>query len=214
MNPALMEFPNREFYNGEIKAAKNLNKISINDITSKIGLENFIEKNESVQFREIEKDLLDPKIPFIFLNTSNINNRFEKRIKDSTSLQNPLEADIINIMANIFLKSGFSSENIGIISPYEDQRNLISSLTNIEVKTVDGYQGREKDIMIISTVRSNQKRDIGFLSDMRRLNVALTRARRKMIMVGDVNTLKSNETYYRLIQDSKKRGFLKDLQLS
>jgi superfamily I DNA and/or RNA helicase len=214
MNPALMEFPNREFYNGEIKAAKNLNKISINDISSEIELAKFIEKSESVQFKEIEKDLLDPKIPFIFLNTSNIDNRFEKRIKDSTSLQNPLEADIISIMANIFLKSGFSSENIGIISPYEDQRNLISSLTNIEVKTVDGYQGREKDIMIISTVRSNQKRDIGFLSDMRRLNVALTRARRKMIMVGDVDTLKSNETYHRLIQDSKKRGFLKNLKIN
>ncbi|MDO8871048.1 MAG: IGHMBP2 family helicase [Methanobacteriaceae archaeon] len=214
MNPALMEFPNHEFYNGEIKASESLNKISLNDIVSKININEIIEKNEIDRFKEVERDLLDSQIPFIFLNTSKINERFEQRIKDSTSIQNPLEADIISIIINIFLKSGFSSENIGIISPYDDQRNLISSLTNVEVKTVDGYQGREKDIMIISTVRSNSKREIGFLSDMRRLNVALTRARRKMIMVGDVDTLKSNATYHRLIKDSKKRGFLKDLQLN
>ncbi len=215
MNPALMEFPNHEFYNDEIKAAESLNKISIKDIVSKIDIDEIIEKNVSVQFKEVERDLLDPQIPFIFLNTSKlINEKFEQRIKDSTSIQNPLEADIISIIVKIFLKSGFSSENIGIISPYDDQRNLISSLTNVEVKTVDGYQGREKDIMIISTVRSNSKREIGFLNDMRRLNVALTRARRKMVMIGDIDTLKSNATYHRLIKDCKKRGFLKDLQLS
>lgn len=214
MNPSLMEFPNHEFYNGEIKAAESLNKISIKDIVSKVDIDEIIEKNENAQFKEVERDLLDPQIPFIFLNTSKINERFEQRIKDSTSIQNPLEADIISIIVNIFLKSGFSSEDMGIISPYDDQRNLISSLTKVEVKTVDGYQGREKDIMIISTVRSNPKREIGFLSDMRRLNVALTRARRKIIMIGDIDTLKSNETYHRLIKDSKKRGFLKDLKLN
>lgn len=213
MNPALMEFPNNEFYHGEIKAAESLNKISLQDIVSNLEISKLIEKNDYIQFKEVQRDLIDPQIPFIFLNTSKINERFEKRVKDSTSLQNPLEADIISIVVNMFLKSGFSSENMGIISPYEDQRNLISSLTNVEVKTVDGYQGREKDIILISTVRSNSKREIGFLSDMRRLNVALTRARRKMIMVGDVETLKTNKTYHRLIKDSKKRGFLKDLKL-
>ncbi|PKL67391.1 MAG: IGHMBP2 family helicase [Methanobacteriales archaeon HGW-Methanobacteriales-1] len=214
MNPTLMEFPNNEFYHGEIKTAESLNKISLQDIVSNLEIHELIEKNEYAQFKEVQRDLIDPQIPFIFLNTSKIDERFEQRIKDSTSLQNPLEADIIRIIVKMFLKSGFSSENIGIISPYEDQRNLISSLTNVEVKTVDGYQGREKDIMLISTVRSNSKREIGFLSDIRRLNVALTRARRKMIMVGDVETLKTNETYHRLIKDSKKRGFLKDLKLN
>ncbi|HSO25979.1 MAG TPA: C-terminal helicase domain-containing protein, partial [Methanobacteriaceae archaeon] len=95
--------------------------------------------------------------------------------------------------------------------PYEDQRDLISSLTNVEVKTVDGYQGREKDVMIISTVRSNTKRKIGFLNDLRRLNVALTRARRKMIMIGDVKTLEIHPTYRRLIENSQEKGFLKDV---
>ncbi len=214
MNPALMEFPNHEFYNDKIKATKSLNKISIKDIVTKIDIDEIIENIESVQFKEVEIDLLDPQIPFIFLNTSKINERFEQRIKDSTSIQNPLEADIISIIVNIFLKSGFSSGNMGIISPYDDQRNLISSLTNVEVKTVDGYQGREKDIMIISTVRSNSKREIGFLSDMRRLNVALTRARRKMVMIGDIDTLKSNATYHRLIKDSKKKGIFKRFKIS
>ena len=154
---------------------------------------------------------MDPDIPFIFLNTSRLDEKFEKQIKGSTSIQNPLEADLVSLVASIFIKSGINPEKIGIISPYEDQRDLISSLTNVEVKTVDGYQGREKDVMIISTVRSNTKRKIGFLNDLRRLNVALTRARRKMIMIGDIKTLEIHPTYRRLIENSQEKGCLKDV---
>ncbi len=100
---------------------------------------------------------------------------------------------------------------MGIISPYQDQVNLISSRTNIEVKTVDGYQGREKDIIIISTVRSNENREIGFLKDLRRLNVSLTRARRKLIIIGDTSTLKIDQTYHNLIKNAEENGCLMNI---
>ena len=102
-------------------------------------------------------------------------------------------------MATDYIKAGVSEKDIGIISPYADQVKLISEKTDIEVKTVDGFQGREKEIIIISTVRSNDYGQIGFLKDLRRLNVAITRAKRKLIIIGNSDTLKSNETYERLI---------------
>ena len=97
------------------------------------------------------------------------------------------------------MKLGVSPKEIGIISPYSDQVNYIKSRTDIEVKTVDGFQGREKDIIIISTVRSNKWGNIGFLRDLRRLNVAITRAKKKLIIIGNSQTLKHDETYERLI---------------
>ena len=81
-----------------------------------------------------------------------------------------------------------------------DQVKIIQDRTPVEVKTVDGFQGREKEIIIISTVRSNDNENIGFLRDLRRLNVAITRAKRKLIIIGHKDTLISNPTYARLIK--------------
>jgi superfamily I DNA and/or RNA helicase len=85
---------------------------------------------------------------------------------------------------------------------------IIQEMTPVEVKTVDGFQGREKEIIIISTVRSNENGNIGFLSDLRRLNVAITRAKRKLIIIGNKNTLKANPTYERLISFCEERNLL------
>jgi superfamily I DNA and/or RNA helicase len=85
---------------------------------------------------------------------------------------------------------------------------IIQDRTPVEVKTVDGFQGREKEIIIISTVRSNEDGNIGFLRDLRRLNVAITRAKRKLIIIGNINTLKINPTYARLIEFAKDNDVL------
>ena len=178
MNSLLMRFPNREFYNNGLKSDSSVDDITINDI---LGSE------------YDEKALL-------FIDTSDVEDNKENHLKDSKSIINKLEADIAVSVADDYLQAGIDVEDIGIISPYADQVKLIQERTPIEVKTVDGFQGREKEIIIISTVRSNDNGNIGFLRDLRRLNVAITRAKRKLIIIGNKNTLMTNPTYARLIE--------------
>ncbi|WP_109830179.1 AAA domain-containing protein [Reichenbachiella versicolor] len=96
--------------------------------------------------------------------------------------------------------------NIGIISPYKAQTNLLSESIidagldeiwqkKINVNTVDSFQGQERDIIYISLVRSNENGEIGFLSDVRRMNVAMTRARKKLVVIGDSATIGQNNFY-------------------
>ena len=176
MNKMLMEFPNSEFYNNNLKSDSSVNNITLKDISN-------VEDDNAI----------------LFIDTCDLEKNHEKHLKDSKSIVNHIEARIALKAANDHIKAGVDEKDIGIISPYADQVKLISERTDIEVKTVDGFQGREKEIIIISTVRSNEYGQIGFLKDLRRLNVAITRAKRKLIIIGNSSTLKSNETYERLI---------------
>ena len=119
-----------------------------------------------------------------------------------------MEADIAAGIAKDYLNAGLTESDIGIISPYADQVKIIQGKT---VKTVDGFQGREKEIIIISTVRSNHDRNIGFLNDLRRLNVAITRAKRKLIIIGNKETLKNNPVYARLIEFAQNENVLEKI---
>jgi predicted DNA helicase len=178
MNRLLMKFPNSEFYNNSLKSDSSVDKININDIID----------------ASYEEEAL------LFLDTSDIETNKENHLRDSKSIINRLEAEIAVSIANDYITAGVGEDDIGIISPYADQVKIIQDKTPVEVKTVDGFQGREKEIIIISTVRSNNNGNIGFLSDLRRLNVAITRAKRKLIIIGNKNTLKTNPTYCRLIR--------------
>ena len=181
MNEKLMKFPNLEFYNGELICDEKVKDSSI----------------------DIVREDLDIDSPLVFIDTSNHPKRQETRLKYSKSYINMLEAKLTLKIVNDYLDLGFNEGDIGVISPYSDQVNIISNETDVEVKTVDGFQGGEKEIIIMSTVRSNEKGKLGFLEDLRRLNVAITRAMKKLIIIGDIETLNHNDTYKRLIEDCR-----------
>ena len=189
MNSLLMKFPNEEFYNNNLKSDSSVDEININDILSS-------NKNEEAM---------------LFIDTSKVIDNEENHLKDSKSIINEVEAEIAIKTANNYLNNGIEEEDIGIISPYADQVKIIQNQTPVEVKTVDGFQGREKEIIIISTVRSNNNGNIGFLKDLRRLNVAITRAKRKLIIIGNKNTLMTNPTYERLIKFAEEKNLLKEI---
>ena len=198
MNELLMEFPNKEFYDGKIVTHEEIKNITLRDLRIK-----------KVTFGEPWDRILSPDFPLVFVDTSKCQNKWERQRKDSTSRENPLEAQIVKNLVERFLKIGIKKEWIGVITPYDDQVDLISSYIGdeeVEVKSVDGYQGREKEVIILSFVRSNREKDLGFLEDLRRLNVSLTRAKRKLIAIGDSETLSAHPTYKRFIEFVKEKG--------
>eukprot|EP00898_Chlorokybus_atmophyticus_P000570 jgi/Chlat1/1513/Chrsp12S02079 len=124
----------------------------------------------------------------------------ENSRQGSPSYFNQREADLVlNAVQGLLANGAVTEDDIGIISPYSAQVALLLETCqasgigdNLEIATVDGFQGREKEVIIISTVRSNSRGQLGFLVDPRRLNVALTRAKRGVIVAGNAATLRSN----------------------
>jgi superfamily I DNA and/or RNA helicase len=127
----------------------------------------------------------------------------EEQEPDGDSRLNPQEAELVIQKVNELLECGLSPEDIAVISPYSAQvkylREKLRSL-DLEIDSVDGFQGREKEIVIVSLVRSNPEGEVGFLADTRRMNVALTRARRKLIVIGDSATITSHGFYQRMVE--------------
>lgn len=137
-----------------------------------------------------------------------------------TSYLNRTEAANVEKIATRFLRGGVKPEQIGVITPYEGQRaylvqhmqyqgSLHSKLyQEIEIASVDAFQGREKDIIIMSCVRSNEHQGIGFLNDPRRLNVALTRAKYGIIIVGNPKVLSKQPLWNHLLTFYKEQKVL------
>lgn len=132
--------------------------------------------------------------------------------KSSRSRKNPQEAELAIKKVNELIASGVPAEAIAIITPYSAQVSLLRDrlaeleLTQIDLGSVDGFQGRESEAVIISMVRSNPDAEIGFLSEQRRMNVALTRARRKLIIIGDSATITADEFFGRMLEWVEKIG--------
>ncbi|WP_297506472.1 IGHMBP2 family helicase [Thermococcus sp.] len=197
MNERLMEFPSKEFYGGKVVADESVRGITLADLGIKVPAS-----------KGLWSDVLKPENVLVFIDTSTREDRFERQRRGSESRENPLEARIVAETVERLLNLGVKPEWIGVITPYDDQRDLISSLLpeEVEVKTVDGYQGREKEGIVLSFVRSNERGELGFLKDLRRLNVSLTRAKRKLILIGDSSTLSAHPTYKRLVEFVRERG--------
>jgi superfamily I DNA and/or RNA helicase len=177
---------------------------------------NYFYKNELEAAENTENHFLredEPVMSYIDTAGSGFSEELEE---DTLSTFNAEEAKFtLGVLEGLLQRTGIDALmekqwTVGLISPYRAQvrklRELIldgpeythihSLSESLTVDTIDGFQGQERDIIVISLVRSNSKGEIGFLADTRRMNVALTRAKRKLIVVGDSATL-SNHTFYR-----------------
>ncbi|KAI6696742.1 hypothetical protein NL676_016861 [Syzygium grande] len=136
----------------------------------------------------------------------------EKKDEEESTL-NEGEAEVAIAHAKRLVSSGVRASDIGVITPYAAQVVLLkmlkgneNKLKDMEISTVDGFQGREKEAIIISMVRSNSKKEVGFLSDRRRMNVAVTRARRQCCLICDTETVSSDGFLKRLIEYFEEHG--------
>ena len=198
MNKEIMSFSNQEFYDGELIADDTVADWRISDLELDLPggsspAEDTLKREEAICFLDL-KGMNSP----------------EYSKKDSKSIANQIEAELATEIAKTAIKAGLSCKDLALISPYKDQVELINNLLKLdelEVDTVDGFQGREKELVILSLVRSNEYKNIGFLRDLRRLNVSLTRAKKKIIILGDSSTIASHSIYNKLIEYINENGY-------
>lgn len=145
----------------------------------------------------------------------------EKRSKQMRSLKNTEEAKLATLLiARALCDVDSSNHSIAIITPYRDQRQVIRSclkaqlgndsehLQNIRVETVDSFQGQEAELVVFSAVRASQEGGVGFLADTRRMNVALTRARQTLWVLGNSSSLRQVNAWKQLYDDASERGLV------
>ncbi|KAG8082959.1 hypothetical protein GUJ93_ZPchr0014g47090 [Zizania palustris] len=159
------------------------------------------------------KEILNPDMAVIFANTDQVP---ALEAKENKTVNNPTEAYIVSWITKELLKRGIAQDDIGIITPYNAQVNLIQQHVDasVEVHTIDKYQGRDKECIIVSFVRSSgNSRASGssLLGDWHRINVVLTRAKKKLIMVGSAVTLSTIPLLRLLVETVAERGGLLDL---
>ena len=202
MNEQIMRFSSDWFYGGKVESAPSVRHRGILDYDNPIV---WIDSKDTLPSPADENT--EPET---------VSSRYhEEFIGESFGRINKPEAELtLATLQELFDKIGRARIleeriDVGIISPYRAQVQYLRQLIRrreyykpyrslISVNTVDGFQGQERDIIIISLVRSNEQGQIGFLRDLRRMNVAITRARMKLIIIGDVETLTKHKFYKRL----------------
>ncbi len=183
MHEDIMTFSSLEFYDGTLRADDSVRGHRLCDLPG------------------VETNALTEK-PVQFIDTAGASYD-EEREPDGESRLNPQEAALVARKVRALLAAGVAPTDLAVIAPYAAQvRRLREELKipGLEIDSVDGFQGREKEAVVLTLVRSNQDGDIGFLADVRRTNVALTRARRKLLVIGDSATLANLPFYCRLFE--------------
>jgi len=155
---------------------------------------------------------LDPLRRVVFLDTSSMP---APEVKIGEAVTNPSEADIILSLVTNAVRAGLPAQAIGLISPYNRQVSLLDKLTRsaglgaTECLTIDKAQGRDKECVIVSLVKSNVEKETGkLLTDLRRVNVAITRAKAKLILIGDASTLKVLPLFEKVLRECAKRKWI------
>ena len=207
MHEHIMAFSSQQFYGGQLEAHQSVRQAGLDAYDRRFA----------------------PDLPVEFLDTAGLG-FLESTIHESRSTANPEEADLLlKRLAQLLQRLGPRDPaghehaqkplTIGVIAPYRAQINCLNDAIEendalnsllqrrlLSVGTVDSYQGQERDIIAISLTRSNNNGEIGFLSDIRRMNVGMTRARRKLLLVGDSSTLSAHPFFKELLAYVKRIG--------
>jgi len=181
MNEKIMAYPSQALYGGRLRAHPDVAHHALDDQ------------------------------PLLFVDTSG--RGFEEETPDgSESKQNAGEAELCAAEVERILALGVAPADVAVIAPYDAQvqrlRQLLAERVDqgMEVDTVDGFQGREKEAVVVSLTRSNEQGEVGFLADVRRMNVAVTRARKKLVVVGDGATVARHPFYEGYIRHAQETG--------
>ncbi|SIQ96599.1 AAA domain-containing protein [Pontibacter lucknowensis] len=194
MHHHIMQFSNQQFYGGELVAHESVHSAELHGYST----------------------IFAPDMAVEFIDTAGCGYN-EAEMPETQSSANPEEGDLLinhlsNLLKNYDEEEEVAPLKIGVIAPYRAQINYLQDKVEhtprlhelhqkrqLSIGTVDSFQGQERDIICMSLVRSNERGEIGFLADERRMNVAMTRARRKLIIVGDSATLSTNPFFAELI---------------
>jgi len=196
MHETLMAFPSESMYGGKLEAAKDVRQRLLEDLPG------------------VKPDKERPG-PWVFLDTRQ-QNWHEEGETGGASIKNPKQAECTVAEVERLLARGVNAVDIAVISPYAAQVKLLRALLSepteagLEIGTVDAFQGREKEAVLVDLVRANAAGALGFLTDVRRMNVALTRARRFLTVVGHGTTLEAHDYYCQLIEAAKRCGAWRD----
>lgn len=197
MHPEISRFPSKMFYQSRLLDGPNMDKVS------------------SAVWHSL------PEFPpYRFFNIED----GQEKVGRGKSIYNVAEADaavaLVDMLCTKLPTVKFASK-IGVITPYKQQVGQLKSkfqkrfgnniVDVIDFNTVDGFQGQEKEIIIFSCVRAGQNRGIGFLADMRRMNVGLTRAKCSLFVLGNCRSLSGSEYWGDLVRDAEKRRLITDV---
>ncbi|NXN16591.1 SMBP2 protein, partial [Indicator maculatus] len=191
MHQAIMHWASAELYGGQLAAHPSVAHHLLRDLPGVMATE-------------------ETNVPLLLIDTAGCG-LFELEVEDEQSKGNPGEVQLAGLHIQALVEAGVKAKDIAVIAPYNLQvdmlrEHLCHKYPELEVKSVDGFQGREKEAVVLSLVRSNKKGEVGFLAEERRLNVAVTRARRHVALVCDSRTAGCQPFLQRLLAHFGQHG--------
>ncbi|RCI11933.1 hypothetical protein L249_4213 [Ophiocordyceps polyrhachis-furcata BCC 54312] len=189
MHEAIMRFPSDELYESKLVAAEAVKARLLRDL--EYGVEDSDETREPLVFIDTQGG--------DYAERTDGDDKAKSKSLLGESKSNEMEAALVRQHVKRLVEAGVRAEDVAVVTPYNAQLALLAPLKEqfpgIELGSVDGFQGREKEAVIVSLVRSNADGDVGFLGDKRRLNVAMTRPKRSLTIIGDSETASRGSTF-------------------
>uniref|UniRef100_A0A8K9V819 DNA-binding protein SMUBP-2 n=1 Tax=Oncorhynchus mykiss TaxID=8022 RepID=A0A8K9V819_ONCMY len=191
MNSNIMTWASEQMYQGQLVAHSSVEKHLLKDLPGVASVE-------------------ETSTPLLLIDTAGCG-LSEMEVADEQSKGNQGEVDIVELHIKALTEAGVKPKDIAVIAPYNLQVDLLRQRLSarhpdLEIKSVDGFQGREKEAVVLTLVRSNRKGEIGFLAEDRRINVAVTRARRHLALVCDTQTVQTHGFLKTLIDHMTQHG--------